>query len=308
MTTQQVDNSRVSKHLGQTSSYARDYDPSLLVREPRSGNRTYLGLQNTALPFCGYDIWNAYEISSMTERGRPVTAIAKIMYPCDNEYIVESKSIKLYFNSFNMARFGATGDECLDHLKELCEKDLSALLETDVRVSLFNPSDVQRAETKPYFAKGYVTIEDDDQVMDSIVFNEFTETLDLLAGPYGLSRSGRMTLYRYHSSLLKSNCRVTGQPDWGDVYIHLKSDGALSPKTLARYIVSFRDECHFHEEICECIYKRLWDIFNPKELAVTCLYARRGGIDINPTRVSHVDLLNDQLIDPDIPFSKTPRQ
>ena len=77
---------------------------------------------------------------------------------------------------------------------------------------------------------------------------------------------------------------------------------------LIRYIVSFRDECHFHEEICECIYKRLWDTFEPKELAVTCLYARRGGIDINPTRVSHVDLLDDQLIDPDVPFIKTPRQ
>ena len=93
MTSQQLDNSRVSKHLGQTSTYARDYDPSLLVREPRSSNRTYLGLENDNLPFCGYDIWNAYEISSMTERGRPVTAVAKIMYPCDNDYIVESKSI-----------------------------------------------------------------------------------------------------------------------------------------------------------------------------------------------------------------------
>ena len=88
----------------------------------------------------------------------------------------------------------------------------------------------------------------------------------------------------------------------------MKTDKSLTPNALARYIVSFRDECHFHEEICECIYKRLWDLFTPKELAVTCLYARRGGIDINPTRVSHVDLLNDQLIDPDIPFSKTPRQ
>ena len=88
MSTAQLDNSRVSKHLGQTSSYAREYDPSLLVREPRSSNRTYLGLESGDLPFCGYDVWNAYEVSSMTERGRPVTAVAKIMYPCDNEYIV----------------------------------------------------------------------------------------------------------------------------------------------------------------------------------------------------------------------------
>ena len=145
-------------------------------------------------------------------------------------------------------------------------------------------------------------------MMDGIMFSQFSESPNLLKGPYGLTTKGHLTLYRYRSSLLKSNCRVTNQPDWGDVYIHMKTDRGLIPSSLAQYIVSFRDECHFHEEICECIYKRLWDLYQPVELAVTCLYARRGGIDINPTRVSHVDLLNDRLIDPDIPFSKTPRQ
>ena len=308
MSTQQLDNSRVSRHLGQTSEYARNYDPSLLVREPRSSNRTYLGLESDSLPFCGYDIWNAYEISSMTENGRPVTAIAKIMYPCDNDYIVESKSIKLYFNSFNMARLGSTGAECLESIKERSENDLSELLETNVTVTLFNPGDVERAQIKPYFTKGYTTLEDDNIMMDNAMFNKFTESLDLLKGPYGLTDSNHLRLYRYHSSLLKSNCRVTNQPDWGDVYIRMKTTKDIAPVALAQYIVSFRDECHFHEEICECIYKRLWDMCAPTELGVTCLYARRGGIDINPTRVSHVDLLNDQLIDPDIPFTKTPRQ
>ena len=308
MSTQQLDNSRVSRHLGQTSSYARDYDPSLLVREPRASNREYLDLDNNNLPFCGYDIWNAYEISSMTENGRPVTAIAKIMYPCDNEYIVESKSIKLYFNSYNMARLGSTGAECLEEIKERSEKDLSELLETNVVVTLFNPGDVERAQIEPYFTTGYTTIEDDDEMMDKIMFSKFSEAPDILKGPYGLTTKGHLTLYRYRSSLLKSNCRVTNQPDWGDVYIHMKTSKALSKSSLAQYIVSFRDECHFHEEICECIYKRLWDLYEPTELAVTCLYARRGGIDINPTRVSHVDLLHNRLIDPDIPFTKTPRQ
>ena len=90
MSKAQLDNSNISRHLGQTSDYARDYDPSLLVREPRQGNRKHLCIKDDDLPFCGYDIWNAYEISSMTENGRPVAAVAKIMYPCDNEYIVES--------------------------------------------------------------------------------------------------------------------------------------------------------------------------------------------------------------------------
>ena len=308
MNTAQLDNSNVSRHLGQTSSYARTYDSSILVKEPRCSNRLHLDLDNNNLPFCGYDIWNAYEVSSMTNTGRPVTAIAKIIYPCDNEFIVESKSIKLYFNSFNMDRSGDTGDECLANIKERSESDLSALLNTNVIVSLFNPSDVQRAETKPYYPKGYTCIEDDDTLMDDIYFDQFKENPELLTGEYGAELMDMKTLYRYHSSLLKSNCRVTGQPDWGDVYIHIKTNKKLSMRNLARYIVSFRDENHFHEEICETIYKRLWDIFKPTELAVTCLYARRGGIDINPTRVSHVDLLNDRLIDPDIPFSKTSRQ
>ena len=95
MSTAQLDNSEVSRHLGEISSYARDYDSSLLVRESRQGNREYLNLKDDDLPFCGYDIWNAYEVSSMTKKGCPVTAVAKIMYPCDNSYIVESKSLKL---------------------------------------------------------------------------------------------------------------------------------------------------------------------------------------------------------------------
>lgn len=308
MSTAQLDNSNVSRHLGQTSEYARDYDPSLLVREPRQGNRTYLGLTSDNLPFCGFDIWNAYEVSSMTNLGQPITAIAKIIYPCDNEYIVESKSIKLYLNSYNMARFGDTQEECISIIEDKIAEDLSELLETNVVVTLFKPSQVLRGDLVPYFAKGYSTIEEDTNIIDSINFTQFTEDQSLLSGPYGIPTGDRMTLYRYHSSLLKSNCRVTGQPDWGDVFIHIKTNRVLTPGDLARYIVSFRDECHFHEEICECIYKRLWDLYTPHELAVTCLYARRGGIDINPTRVSSVDLLNDRLIDPDIPFTKTPRQ
>jgi|10_taG_2_1085330.scaffolds.fasta_scaffold01890_5 7-cyano-7-deazaguanine reductase len=307
MSVTQLDNSQVSRHLGQTSNYARDYDPKLLVREPRAGNRVHLKLDGNNLPFCGYDIWNAYEVSCMTELGRPVTAVAKIMYPCDNKYIVESKSLKLYFNSYNMTRFGKTGDECLDIVKDMVERDLSDLLQTNVIVSLYEPSSIS-SNAKPYFNKTYKTLEDDSGLMDSIEFTQFSETPNILSGtgPYGATNY--LIDQRFHSSLLKSNCRVTGQPDWGDVYIHIKSVIPLLSSDIVRYIVSFRDECHFHEEICETIYKRLWDTYKPQQLAVTCLYARRGGIDINPTRVSHVDLLNNQLIDPEIPFTKTSRQ
>ena len=113
---------------------------------------------------------------------------------------------------------------------------------------------------------------------------------------------------RYRSSLLKSNCKVTSQPDWGDVYIYLKSNKLVDKNSLLRYIVSFRDECHFHEEICEAIYKRLYDFYKPEELLVFCFYVRRGGIDINPIRASHINLIDIDLIDPGLPFVRTGRQ
>ena len=112
----------------------------------------------------------------------------------------------------------------------------------------------------------------------------------------------------YHSALLKSNCRVTSQPDWGDVYIHMVGKKTVDPISLLQYIVSFRDECHFHEEICETIYKRLWDLVKPDDLVVRCLYARRGGIDINPERASDEGLLHHNLSDQTVPHIKTPKQ
>ncbi len=116
---------------------------------------------------------------------------------------------------------------------------------------------------------------------------------------------------RWHSSLLKSNCRVTSQPDWGDVYIMCKGQHQVTAESLLKYIISFRDECHFHEEICETIYKRLLDALHPQELVVTCLYARRGGIDINPVRGTSMDAIEREcadLIDPAVQHMKTAKQ
>lgn len=301
----QLDNSNVSKVLGQTVDYPDQYDPSILVREPRQSNRKHLDLDDNNLPFCGYDVWNAYEVSCLTERGFPVTGVAKILYPCDNKYIVESKSLKLYLNSFNMTRLGNTSDEARDIIKDRVESDLSDLLGTNVVVTIFSPNDINDTSATPYF-KGYSTLENIAGA-DDLYFAKYTETPQLLERSHITIRD-YLVRQDYHSSLLKSNCRVTNQPDWGDVYISMKGKKIVKPQHLLEYVVSFRDENHFHEEICETIYKRLWDIFNPVSLAVTCLYARRGGIDINPTRVSNVDLLTDSLIDPETPFCKTPRQ
>ena len=206
-----------------------------------------------------------------------------------------------------MTRFGETFDQALDIMGEKVSEDLSDLLKVNVVVSFFTPTDVYNLQKAEMFnISRYDTLEDNRNMINALEFTEYQET------PYLLKQDAKTADYStqqyFHSSLLKSNCRVTNQPDWGDVYIYMKSHHMVSPKSLVKYIVSFRDENHFHEEICETIYKRLWDSFNPKDLSVTCLYARRGGIDINPSRASSVDLFHMDMIDPNLPFCKTPRQ
>lgn len=307
-----LDNSNISKHLGQSSQYKSTYDPSLLVREPRQSNRTHLGIKDDSVPFVGNDTWNAYEISALTNFGLPVTGIAKIVYSCSNKYIVESKSIKLYFNSFNMTKLGSDAKHVREAIEKQSSEDLSKLLETEVRVKVFsnetilsNPvdtSDEWGHDISLYEEKSFITLEEVYPV-DGVKFSVYSETPKLLK----VINSETDAVY-YHSALLKSNCRVTSQPDWGDVYIYMKGKKTVDPISLLKYIVSFRDECHFHEEICETIYKRLLDQVQPDELCVRCLYARRGGIDINPERASSAHLLHYSLSDPHIPFAKTPKQ
>jgi len=308
-----LDNKNVSKHLGQTSEYKSAYDPGLLVREPRQSNRTHLGIEDDNLPFIGYDTWNAYEISALTNNGMPVVGVAKIVYPCSSKYIVESKSIKLYFNSFNMTKLGESSEVVRDNIGQLASKDLSELLDMVVQVKVHSNKRAL-SDTSMFVAEkewnhdenctpSYITLEDEYPV-DDIKFSVYTETPELLEE---IEDAPCKKVY-YHSALLKSNCRVTSQPDWGDVYIYIKGMNTVDPISLLQYIVSFRDECHFHEEICEAIYKRLMDTINPDELCVRCLYARRGGIDINPERASHEKLLHHTLSQVDVPHIKTPKQ
>lgn len=311
MSTATLDNSRISKHLGQTSEYKDQYDPSLLVNEPRSNNRKHLDLSDDTLPFVGYDTWNAYEVSGLTNNGLPVAGVAKVVYPCDSKYIVESKSIKLYFNSFNMFRCGDQPVDVLDFIDQKATEDLSALLETTVHV-----------HTQPanFIAKGdavldrynYRTIESiySQEELSEMTLNTYSESPELLEMEDS-SEEVKSEEVRWHSSLLKSNCRVTSQPDWGDVYIMYKGQTHVTSDSLLKYIVSFRDECHFHEEICETIYKRMHDVLSPEELVVTCLYARRGGIDINPVRASNNALIAREcgdLVDPFVMHVKTAKQ
>lgn len=306
MALKRLDNSNISKHLGQTSQYKSTYDPSLLVREPRSNNRTHLDINDNEPPFVGYDTWNAYEVSALTDSGLPVVGIAKIIYCSTNKYIVESKSLKLYLNTFNMTKLGETAKDVLDAIANHIREDLSALLETGVSVRIFTNeecSDTLQCSYEMWDHAKHITLEDTYPI-DGVEFSVYNETPDLLRVVKSELEEGEF----YHSALLKSNCRVTSQPDWGDVYIHIKGENTVDPISLLQYIVSFRDECHFHEEICETIYKRIWDRVKPDELYVRCLYARRGGIDINPERASSYRLLHVALSNKNSLHIKTPKQ
>lgn len=295
--------SQINIHLGQKSTYKNTYDPSLLVRELRSSNREYLNIFEKELPFVGYDTWNAYECSALLDSGLPISGVMKIVYPCHSPYIVESKSIKLYLNSFNMEKMGTDNKDLASNLfATTVASDLSDLLGTHVE-AVFTPSYI--VDISPVNISSEWGIEE-FKLLDvlGVKVVDYSETPSLLKG----KKTKTSKAQKFRSSLLKSNCKVTSQPDWGDVFIHYKGCVEIDEKSLLKYIISFRDECHFHEEICECIYKRLYDVFKPDELMVMCLYARRGGIDICPIRASDRTLLHPSLVNPNNIHVKTSKQ
>lgn len=263
--------------LGKRISGSEEYNSSLLVAVPRFENRVRYEIDNENLPFEGFDVWHAYEFSVMTENSLPVTRVMKIRYNCSSPFIVESKSLKLYLNSFNMSRFGADTGECLTICKSLIEKDLSKVLQTEVEVE-FLSNDVKRVEIFSDF-KNIMDFVDESEIK----ITQFKEAPELLT----VKQGEKLSEYYLMFDSLRSNCRVTHQPDFGDVFIYYKSAKLIDYASLIKYLVSFRSEYHFHEECCEMIYKRLKDILDKDdELFVCALYTRRGGIDICPARWS----------------------
>jgi len=284
-----------------------DYiDPTLLVGIPRYLNRDQYDLYADDLPFLGYDVWNCYEFSTLTNNGFPVSGVLRIVYPCDSFKIVESKSLKLYLNSFNMYHSGATVDDVIDFVEDQTIKDLTEVLGDGVQVTFH---DNNSRKQKPFGVVKFETLE--EYLASDLPTMSFEHSNEDPAILQTKDTDFTDQFFFWHSSVLRSNCRVTNQPDWGDVYIVINSTKTVTPESLLQYIVSMRKENHFHEEITECIYKRLWDLLEPKELLVACLYTRRGGIDINPVRASHqgtVDKFAHYLYDDTILNSKTLRQ
>ena len=277
------------KHLGKVGGegYKSTYAPELLVAVPRHFNRESYGIKEGDLPFVGGDVWNAYEVSAITENGRPVNGMMKIYCPADSPAHVESKSIKLYLNSFNMTRLGTTADECVALVEQMVAKDLSELLQTEVKAKFFTNEFTAEVEFGSDFIHLDTAINLDELVFDTF-HSDASQLQTTVAGPEEITVLTKVT-----SNLLRSNCRVTNQPDWGDVYIEIETTGTTAPDfaSLAKYIVSHREVSHFHEEICEMMFAHLTEAYQPSRLMVACLYTRRGGLDINPIRATHRDMI-----------------
>ena len=265
--------------LGQSTSYPKTYAPDMLYPIPRALGRANLALPADALSI-GMDWWQVFEMSWLNSHGISQVAMARLAIPATSDYIVESKSLKLYFNSLNFTEF-----DNQQAVKATVEKDLSACLKTDVTLEIF---EVNIANSLPISAPQGDCIDNAlDSIGKKIAIVSDVNPSSLTVAHHGASNSQLQIL---HSHLLRSNCPVTNQPDWGTLEIQIDSQ-AIDRAGLLEYILSFRQHNGFHEQCVEQIFSDLTQAFAPKTLMVRAWYTRRGGIDINPCRVSDISLL-----------------
>ncbi len=267
-------NTPEQSQLGKASAYVDQYDASLLFPIPRAGKRAEIGITGAA-PFLGADLWTAFELSWLNLRGKPQVALAHFTIPCESPNIVESKSFKLYLNSFNNTRF-VDATEVLARLR----------------------ADISEAAWRGAPAPGTVGV----KLIDAALFDREPvheldglnlDRLDVECTHYQPAPELLTTLPDEGmvdevlvSNLLKSNCLVTGQPDWGSVQISY-SGLPIQQEGLLQYLVSFRNHNEFHEQCVERIFMDIWTRCKPTKLTVYARYTRRGGLDINPYRTSH---------------------
>lgn len=249
--------------LGRHVDYPQAYDASLLFPIPRAQARAELGIGD-ALPFTGFDRWHAYELSWLDSRGKPHVATATLCVPADSPNLVESKSLKLYLNSFN-----ATVFDSYEAVRARIADDLARAAGAEVTVAFGLPP-VERARAA---------------ILLDVVDTAITCYGPPDAGLLALREGGGEVEETLTSELLKSNCPVTGQPDWARVIIDWRGP-ALDHASLLRYLVSFRDHCGFHEQCVERIFMDLMARAQPARLSVEARYTRRGGLDINPWRAT----------------------
>lgn len=261
-----MDHPAHSSPLGKSSQYVSQYDAKLLFPISRQTKWAELGLSQASLPYQGVDIWNCYELSWLLPSGKPVVAIASFSVPANSPNIIESKSFKLYLNSLNQTVFAS-----FEQLQQVLERDLSQV--AGATVSCHIMSIAQASEQGIEQLRG-ICIDDLEIEIDQYQ----APTPELLSCDPDMQVAE--TLY---SHLLKSNCPVTGQPDWGSISISYHG-ARLDHASLLKYIVSFRQHQDFHEQCVERIFLDLHKLLNPSQLKVSARYVRRGGLDINPVR------------------------
>jgi 7-cyano-7-deazaguanine reductase len=252
--------------LGKSTPYRDQYDASLLQAVPRSMNREPLGLFPDNLPFHGADIWTLYELSWLNDKGLPQVAVGEISLNANSINLIESKSFKLYLNSFNQTKFASW-----DTVLETLTRDLSTCAEGDVSVTLTRLEEVEGSPVGRFTGE---CIDNQDITIDNYEFS--TDYLTNAAGDEIVEES-------LVSHLLKSNCLITHQPDWGSVQIQYRGP-KINREALLRYLVSFRNHNEFHEQCVERIFNDIMHFCAPETLAVYARYTRRGGLDINPWR------------------------
>ncbi|MGJ7458677.1 NADPH-dependent 7-cyano-7-deazaguanine reductase QueF [Halomonas sp. RA08-2] len=251
--------------LGRESAYPERYDATLLYPIARAANRAPLGIEAGALPFIGEDEWHAFEVSWLNARGKPVVAVARFRLPADSPNLIESKSWKLYLNGFNQARF-----ESRQAVIDTLMADLSRATDAVVSVELFDVDDETLA---PRRLPGECLDDLDIEV------NDYTPSAETLAVGEEVVEEA------LYSHLLKSNCPVTGQPDWGSVLIRYRGP-RIDREGLLRYLIGYRQHQDFHEHCVENIFVDLVTRCRPERLLVLARYVRRGGLDISPWRAT----------------------
>ncbi len=254
-----------ASNLGKTVAYDGRYNPKCLFPIERKNQRMSLGITSDTLPFTGFDVWNHYEVSWLNQKGKPIVAIAEISYPCESLYIIESKSMKLYFNSFNQTKF-----KQLSNVHMTIERDLTLQVGMPVQVKLTELCDLS------------------DQCLNARMTGICLDQLDVACTSFSVDPSYLTTTLdtvteTVFSNLLKSNCLVTNQPDWATVQIHYTGP-RIRHEGLLQYLVSFRNHNEFHEHCIERIYVDIMQRCQPEDLVVYGRFTRRGGLDINALR------------------------
>lgn len=257
--------------LGQTTEYKDSYDASLLFPIPRKLNRDEINIDDNNPPFKGEDVWTGYELSWLNQKGKPVVAVAEFFFDCRSPYLIESKSFKLYLNSFNQTQFAN-----FDDVKATLINDLSKASQSKVNVTLYTSNEF-------------------DCLLPSALPGHCIDDLDIAISEYNINpnllkhvENAQHVEETLHSHLLKSNCLITSQPDWGSLIVRYQGK-AICHESLLKYVISFRGHNEFHEQCVERIYADMMANLELTSLEVLARYTRRGGLDINPYRSTNHD-------------------